>query len=121
MQPVNTWNMCMPVMPKNVAPKSGVAPGHFSDHSAGNANGVSPSWIKWRHSIECRMINVAPRTAVATIHLRALEMFLREEAETAITIVKLDDRSTSVITDEKTMLGENLKGVGQTFEARTYA
>ena len=44
-----------------------------------------------------------------------------EEADTAMTIVKLDDSSTSVITDEKTMLGENLNGVGQTFEARTYA
>jgi hypothetical protein len=38
-----------------------------------------------------------------------------------MTIVKLDERSTSVITDEKTMLGENLNGVGQTFAARTYA
>jgi hypothetical protein len=38
-----------------------------------------------------------------------------------MTIVKLDDNSTSVITDENTMLGENLNGVGQTFEARTYA
>src|SRR6478735_12252246 len=102
MQPVNTWNMCMPVMPKKVAPKSGVAPGHFSAHSAGKAKGVSPSWISCRHSIECSTINVAPRTAVAMIHLRAAEMFFREEADTAITIVKLDDRSTRVITDEKT-------------------
>ena len=71
--------------------------------------------------MECSTINVAPKTAVATIHLRAAEIFFRDEAETAITIVKLDDSSTRVITDEKTMLGENLNGVGHTFAERTYA
>src|SRR6267142_6655884 len=105
MQPVATWNMCIPVMPKKVAPNSGDAPGHFSAHSAGNWNGRKPSLIKCRHSMLCSTINVAPNTAVATIHLRAADLFLRAEAETAITIVKLDDRSTSVITEEKTMLG----------------
>ena len=69
----------------------------------------------------CSTINVAPSNAVARIHFRAEEIRARDEAETAITIVKLDDKSTSVMIDEKTMLGENLKGVGQTFEARTYA
>jgi hypothetical protein len=37
--------------------------------------------------------------------LRAFEVSRRAEAETAITMVKLDDKSTRVITDEKTMLG----------------
>ncbi len=36
-----------------------------------------------------------------------------------MTIVKLEDKSTSVMMDEKTMLGLNLNGVGQTFDART--
>src|SRR5436190_9367880 len=97
--------MCMPVMPKKVAPKSGVAPGHFSAHSAGKANGLRPSWIRWLHSIECRMMKVAPSSAVKMIHIRARDLSRRAEAETAITIVRLDDNSTSVITDEETMLG----------------
>jgi len=42
---------------------------------------------------------------VAMIHLRAADLLRRPEADTAITIVKLDDSSTSVITEEKTMLG----------------
>src|SRR6266478_1266143 len=105
MQPVATWNICMPVIPKKVAPKSGVAPGHFSAHSAGNLNGVSPSDIKCRHSIMCKTINVTPRKAVARIHLRAFDFCARAEADTAITIVKLDDKSTRVMIDEKTMLG----------------
>src|SRR5687768_4390082 len=105
MQPVNTWNMCMPVMPKNVAPKRGVAPGHFSAHSCGRANGVRPSSIRCFHSIACRTINVAPRMAVAMIHLRAADNCRLAEADTANTIVKLDESSTSVMIDEKTMLG----------------
>src|SRR5213080_3435061 len=113
--------MCMPVIPKNVAPKSGVEPGHLSLHSAGNLNGVSPSAIRWRHSNKCSTIKVAPRTAVARIHFRAVERFACAEAETAMTIVKLDDNSTNVMMEEKTMLGENLKGVGHTFDARTKA
>ena len=36
-----------------------------------------------------------------------------------MTIVKLDDNSTNVMMEEKTMLGENLNGVGHTFDART--
>jgi hypothetical protein len=56
--------------------------------------------------------------AVAIIHMRAFLRLRWAEAETAITIVKLDDSSTRVITDEKTILGKNLNGVGQTFEAR---
>src|SRR6266498_3712106 len=102
--------MCMPVMPKKVAPNSGVEPGHFSAHSAGNLNGVRPSDIRCRHSIRCSTINVAPRTAVAIIHFRALDRSLREDADTAMTIVKLDDSSTSVMTDENMMLGLNLNG-----------
>src|SRR6266571_865664 len=94
----------MPVIPKNVAPKRGVEPGHLS-----------------RHSNKCSTIKVAPRTAVARIHFRAVERFACAEAETAMTIVKLDDNSTNVMMEEKTMLGENLNGVGQTFDARTYA
>src|SRR5438034_3368334 len=105
MQPVKTWNMCMPVMPKKVAPNNGVAPGHFSAHSAGNWKGVRPSRIRCRHSIMCRTINVAPNTAVARIHLRAEDRWPREEADTAMTIVMLDDKSTSVMTDENMMLG----------------
>src|SRR6267142_1597003 len=97
--------MCMPVMPKNVAPKSGVAPGHFVAHSSGNLNGVRPSEIKCRHSIMCSTIKVMPSKAVARIHLRALDVSRRAEADTAITMVKLDDKSTKVITDEKMMLG----------------
>jgi hypothetical protein len=34
-------------------------------------------------------------------------------APTAYTIVKLDDSNTTVMTVEKTMLGENANGVGQ--------
>src|SRR6266568_7137631 len=105
MQPLNTWNMCMPVMPKNVAPNNGVEPGHLVTHSSGNRNGLRPSPIKWFHSIECRMIKVSPNNAVATIHLRAVDFLPCAEADTAITMVKLDDSSTSVITEEKTTPG----------------
>src|SRR5881628_2752989 len=111
--------MCMPVMPKNVAPNKGVDPSHFSVHSAGSWKGRRPSSIKCFHSNKCSTINVAPRTAVARIHFRTFERSPREDAETAMTIVKLDDSRTRVMMDEKTMLGENLNGVGQTFDART--
>src|SRR5262249_2988330 len=105
MQPVKTWNMCMPVMPKKVAPKSGVEPGQRSTHAAGSWNGFNPSVIRWFHSIMCSTIKVAPSRAVAIIHMRTFDLSRRAEAETAITIVKLEESSTSVITDEKTMLG----------------
>ena len=39
------------------------------------------------------------------IHLLAAERRPLAEADTAITIVKLDDKSTSVMIDEKTMPG----------------
>src|SRR5437867_1951393 len=97
--------MCMPVMPKKVAPNNGVEPGHLSIHSVGNWNGRSPSSIRCFHSIACSTMNVAPNSAVAMIHLLAADFRPFAEADTAITIVKLDDSSTSVITDEKTMLG----------------
>src|SRR6266404_6397239 len=97
--------MCIPVMPKKVAPNNGVAPGHFSAHSLGNANGLRPSPIRCRHSMLCSTIKVAPSTAVAIIHLRTLDRSPRADADTAMTIVKLDDKSTSVMMDENTMLG----------------
>src|SRR5260370_27454765 len=97
--------MYIPAMQKKVAPNKGVDPGHFYAHSFGNGNGLRPSPIKCRHSIMCSTIKVAPSTAVATIHLRARDRWPREDAETAMTIVKLDDKSTSVIMDENTMLG----------------
>src|SRR5262244_4329357 len=121
MQPVNTWNMCIPVMPKNVAPNNGVEPGHFSLHSAGNWKGLNPSSIRCRHSNKCRIIKVAPNAAVARIHFRTFERSPREDADTAITMVRLEESSTSVMIEEKMMLGENLNGVGQTLDARTYA
>jgi hypothetical protein len=63
-------------------------------------------------------MNVTPKKIVAKIHFRALSLSPRLEADTPKTIVKLEDNRQKVITDEKTMLGKNGKGVGQTFEAR---
>src|SRR5215471_649176 len=97
--------MCIPVMPKKVAPNNGLAPGHFSLHSCGNLNGLRPSSIRWLHSIECRTINVNPSNAVRRIHFFAADFLPWAEADTAITIVKLEESSTRVMTDEKTMPG----------------
>src|SRR5687767_8131277 len=110
MAPVNTWNICSPVMVKKVAPKSGegIVPSgaaYLVTHSAGRLNGRSPSLYKWFHSIKCRMINARPKKIVARIHLRARALSPRLDAETPNTIVKLDDSRQNVITEEKTMLG----------------
>src|SRR5688572_12943748 len=102
--------MCSPVMVKNVAPKSGdgIVPSgaeYRVTHSAGRLNGRSPSLIRWFHSIKWRMINASPKKIVAKIHLRALALSPRLDAETPKTIVKLDESRQKVITDEKTILG----------------
>src|SRR5437899_11652250 len=113
--------MCKPVMPKNVAPNSGVAPGHLSAHSCGRANGRRPSSIRCFHSIPCSTTNARPKTIVSSIHFRARSLSPRDEAETPITMVRLEDSRHNVMIDEKIILGEKGKGVGHTFEARTYA
>src|SRR5262249_1831993 len=99
--------MCKPVMPKNVEPNNGDAPGHALDHSSGRLNGVSPSPIRWFHSIMWSTTKVNPNTIVAMIHLRAVPLLPFFEAATANTIVSELDNSTRVIVVEKTMLGLN--------------
>src|ERR1044072_5179862 len=123
MAPVNTWNMCKPVIVKKVAPNSGV--GSWPSvvvkavtHSPGNANGCSPSWIKWFHSVICSTRKARPKKIVARIHFRALALSPRAEADTPKTIVRLDESRQNVISEAKRMLGLNGNGVGQTFEAR---
>src|SRR5688572_6855624 len=111
--------MCRPVIPKKVAPNSGVAPGQRVAHSWGSANGRRPSSIRCFHSIPCRMTKARPKTIVSKIHLRAFSLSPRDEADTPITIVKLEDNRHRVMIEEKTMLGANGNGVGQTLEART--
>src|SRR6267142_5233436 len=115
--------MCSPVMGKKVAPNSGVGrvPSevvNVATQWAGNVKGFNPSPIKWFHSIRCSTTKAAPKNIVARIHLRAAALSPRLDAETPKTIVRLDESKQNVITDEKTMLGKNGKGVGQTFDAR---
>src|ERR1700694_2425027 len=108
--PVVTWNMCRPVMVKNVAPNNGVgnlpsAVVNVDIQCAGKLNGRRPSLIKWFHSIRCRTTNAAPKNIVARIHLRAPALSPRLDAETPKTIVKLEESRQKVMTDEKTILG----------------
>src|SRR5438309_4734912 len=110
MVPVNTWNMCRPVMVKKVAPNKGVGgvPSvvvNVFTQCSGRKNGRRPSPIKWFHSIKCSTMNARPKKIVARIHFRAPALSPRLEAETPNTIVKLDDNRQKVITEEKTMLG----------------
>jgi hypothetical protein len=63
-------------------------------------------------------MNAAPNTIVARIHFRAFALSPLLDADTPNTIVKLDESRQNVITEEKTMLGQKGKGVGQTFDAR---
>jgi hypothetical protein len=66
------------------------------------------------------MMNVAPNTIVANIHLRALFFRPRFAAATANTMVKLLESRTSVIIVEKAILGKIGNGVGQfSLENRT--
>src|SRR5688572_21387669 len=115
--------MCKPVIVKKVAPNNGegIVPSgvaYLVTHSAGRLNGRRPSLIKWFHSIKCNTRKARPKKIVPRIHLRAFARSPRLDAETANTIVKLDESRQKVITEEKTMLGKNGKGVGQTLEAR---
>src|SRR6476469_1987597 len=102
--------MCRPVMVKNVAPKSGDGnrPSEVVKvvtQFSGKTKGRRPSPIRWFHSIRWRTTNDAPKKIVAQIHLRALSLSPRLEADTPKTIVRLDESRQKVMTDEKTMLG----------------
>src|SRR6185503_18778579 len=110
MIPVATWNMCRPVIVKNVAPNSGdgrrpSAVVKVATQCAGKLNGRSPSLIKWFHSMRWRITKAAPKKMVPSIHFRAAVLSPRLEAETPKTMVKLDDSRQKVITDENTILG----------------
>src|SRR4030095_9450125 len=101
--------MCRPVMVKNVAPKSGVGGTPLAvktfTQCSGRKNGLTPSAIRWFHSIKCSTINATPKKIVARIHFRAPALSPRLDAETPNTMVKLEDSRQKVITEEKTMLG----------------
>src|SRR4029078_984982 len=110
MIPVATWNMCRPVIVKNVAPNSGdgkcpSAVVKVEPQCAGKLNGRNPSLIKWFHSIRWRTTKAAPKKIVPRIHLRAAALSPRLEAETPNTMVRLEESRQNVMTDEKTMLG----------------
>src|SRR5215210_3961604 len=113
--------MCNPVIAKNVAPNRGdgkVPSGavNFVTHSAGSEKGRRPSSIRCFHSIKCKTRNATPKRIVSSSHFLTAFRSLRAEAETPITIVRLDDSRQSVMIIEKMMLGLKGKGVGQTFE-----
>src|ERR1044072_3733058 len=110
MAPVATWNMCKPVMVKNVAPNSGEGgmPSvvvNTLTQCSGRKNGRMPSCIRCCHSIKWSTIKATPKKIVARIHFLAFALSPLLEADTPKTIVKLDDSRQKVITDEKTMLG----------------
>ena len=102
--------MCKPVMVKNVAPNSGdgdLPSGVVKTvaQCSGRLKGRKPSLIKWFHSIRCNTRKATPKKIVPRIHLRAFALSPWLEAETANTIVKLDESRQKVITEAKTMLG----------------
>src|SRR5688572_8297132 len=102
--------MCKPVIVKKVAPNSGegdLPSGVVKTvaQCSGRLNGRRPSPIKWFHSIRCSTRKATPKKIVPRIHLRALSLSPRLEADTANTIVKLDESRQKVITEAKTMLG----------------
>src|SRR5215213_1003742 len=101
--------MCSPVMAKNVAPNidDGKTPFsvNFVTHSCGSENGRSPSSIRCFHSIKCSTRNATPKKIVSNSHFLTALKSLRADAETPITIVRLDDNRQSVMIVEKIMLG----------------
>src|SRR5687767_15006778 len=108
-------------MVKNVAPNKGDGslPSvvvNACTHSAGRLNGLRPSCIRWFHSMRCRTRNDTPKKIVPRIHVRAFALSPRLEADTANTIVRLDESRQKVINDANRMLGLNGNGVGHTFE-----
>src|ERR1051325_10988727 len=113
--------MCRPVIVKKVAPNSGdggtpsVVVNTFTQCS-GSKNGRRPSLIIWFHSIKWSTTKARPKKIVARIHLRAPALSPRLEADTPNTIVRLDDNRQNVMMVEKTMLGNNENGVGQTWD-----
>ena len=97
-------------MAKKVAPNKGVGnlPSDVVNvvtQCAGRLNGRRPSPIKWFHSMRCSTRKATPKKIVPRIHLRAFALSPRLEADTANTIVKLDESRQKVITEAKTMLG----------------
>src|SRR5262249_26665985 len=111
--PEKAWKLCSPVIVKKVEPNRGDAPGHFAAHSSGSTNGLSPSPIRWFHSMRWSTMNAPPPTMVASSHFLAAARSFFLEAPTAITIVKLLDSRHRIMMVRKTMLGLKGKGVGQ--------
>src|SRR5580692_7003712 len=85
--------MCMPVMPKNTAPKSGEPSGLLVMVKCSLK-------IMFIHSVKCRPVKIKPPSMVATIHMTVFLRSLRCAAITAITIVSELASSTIVIVVE---------------------